>query len=96
MNAKGKTQPEPVLAPFTAAAGDEHRHLAMWVVYDRPSDHPEHFVARCWRIEPGKTLPTADVLLAPTLEGVRQALPGGLTRLDRAEGDDPVVVETWI
>jgi len=35
-------------------------------------------------------------LLFPSLEATRSALPPGLHRLNRAPGDDPVIVETWM
>lgn len=67
--------------------------LPIWVVYDHPTDWPDHFVARLWVGE----RPTGDMLLAFDIEVIRQTLAEkGLTRLDRMEGDDPNIAETWL
>lgn len=66
--------------------------LALWVVYDSPIDLPGRFVARKWHNE----TPTAELIQGTTLDELRSRLPGGLYRLDRAETDDPKIVETWI
>lgn len=70
--------------------------MDMWVVYERPRDYPEGFVARCHRITPGHTWPTPDAVFAKTLEEVRELLPFGLYRLPRNPCDDACIVETWI
>ena len=67
--------------------------LAIWVVYDHPSNWPDWYVARCWK---GET-PTGDMMLNRDLDDLRDALEQkGLVHLDRMEGDDPVILETWI
>jgi hypothetical protein len=67
--------------------------LSIWVVYDHPSDFPDHYVARLWE---GET-PTSVVLIHRDLERLRERLERlGLVHLDRMEGDDPVVLETWL
>lgn len=71
--------------------------LSIWTVYDHPDDYPHGFVAR--RHEPqrdGTTVPTADVVFAPTLDAVRAKLPPELYRLEREPGDAPSIVESWI
>lgn len=70
--------------------------LEQWVIYERPADHPDHFVVRRWIIIPGKALPTDELHLADTLEEARAFIPPGLTRMVRSPGDDPVIVEVWI
>jgi hypothetical protein len=66
--------------------------LEIWTVYDSPIDLPGRFVARKWVLEK----PTNELLQDQTLEGLRNKLPPGLTRLARATQDDPKIVETWI
>lgn len=78
------------LQMYAQAAGD----LLVWTIYEKPSDHPAFFVARPHSSRRGA--PVAFVLLAPTLDGVRELLPPGLTRLPRDPTDDPVIVESWI
>lgn len=67
--------------------------LPIWVVYDHPTDLPDHFVARLWVGEE----PTPNLVMAKDLELVREALLDmGLTRLDRRPEDDPKILETWL
>jgi hypothetical protein len=50
-----------------------------------------------WLVEAGGALvATGKIVTAPTLDGVRAALPPGLIRFPRQDGDDPCIVETWI
>ena len=70
--------------------------LSMWTVYDRPPDYPDAFVAR--RFEIGtEPMPTDDVILASELEQLRTAFRrAGLTVLERFDGDEDHIVETWM
>lgn len=66
--------------------------IVLWVVYDSPIDLPGRFVARKWINE----TPTPELLQGKTLEELRNRLPAGLFRIERAESDDPRIVETWV
>lgn len=66
--------------------------LALWTVYDSPTDLPGRFVARKWLLDQ----PTNDLLEDKTLDGLRAKLPPGLTCLARSPQDDPKIVETWV
>lgn len=66
--------------------------LEIWTVYENPRDYPGMFVARKFILDK----PTDDVQVAPTLEGLRDRLPSGLTCLTRHPTDDPCIVETWL
>lgn len=71
--------------------------LKMWTVYNHPSDFPNSYVARLFRIGAGQAIATATVLLSDDLELLRKDLASaGLVRLSRAEGDDSVILETWL
>lgn len=71
--------------------------LSMWTVYDRPHDFPHCFVARRFELVGGNAHATQDTIIGPTLEAVRQRLDAmGLHCITRSEGDDPVIVETWL
>ena len=72
--------------------------LEMFVVYERPLDHPEHFVMRRWLIgaEKGKPTPTDYFVLGETLEEVRNSIPPHCVRLERDPNDEPQIVECWI
>jgi len=67
----------------------------MWVIYARPKDHPDGYIARLWQ---GST-PTAETIPGDQLEAVRlgiaERMPGA-QRLGRQPGDDPVIVEVWL
>lgn len=67
--------------------------IDIWVVYDHPTDFPDHYVARLWR---GET-PTTIGIIDRDLERLRDRLEGmGLVKLMPQEGDDPVILETWL
>ena len=71
--------------------------LVMWTVYNRPTDYPEHCVARRWEIGEGEATPTWLVIVAPDLATLRAHLGNmGLYCLPRHESDEPQIVETWL
>lgn len=72
--------------------------LRLWCVTHRPSDLPGvEYAARRWELAvDGVHHATADVLTGSSLAAVREQLPPGLTRLERAPDDDPVIVEVWL
>lgn len=72
-----------------------NNQLSIWAVYERPLDYPEKFVARRWVATPQPSA-TNDVLLADDLDSLRKLLPPGLEQMPRQQGDDPVIVESWI
>jgi hypothetical protein len=63
------------------------------VVYNSLLDFPGKYVARLWDIH---NRPTAYVMLKDTLDEIRAGIPETMVRLDRAETDDPVIVESWL
>ncbi|RBB38872.1 hypothetical protein DPV79_15950 [Burkholderia reimsis] len=73
--------------------------FSMWVIYERPRDYPEQYVARRLRANSGGGVITlrGDVILGDTLDEVRARLkPFGLHRIARDPRDEPQVVETWL
>jgi hypothetical protein len=68
--------------------------LSIWTVYDHPSDYPHCYVARQFIGEKS----TNSVMVSADLERLREILlvDMGLTRLERDERDDPVILETWL
>lgn len=67
--------------------------LSIWVIYDHPDDCPHEFCARRHEV-PGKG--TQDVIVFE-LEGLRLFFrTAGLVCVCRQEGDDKVIVESWI
>lgn len=74
--------------------------LAQWVIYDHPSDYPEHVVVREWHIFAGDDVRAcASVYRCDSLSQARQyinAIDFNLVRIPRDPTDDPVILETWI
>lgn len=70
--------------------------VPMLVVYQCPEDFPGMYVCRVWE---GKGChPTDTVLVKKSLEEVRAEIKavGFILKFPRAEGDDPVILETWM
>lgn len=66
----------------------------MYVVYDHPKDHPEYYVVRRWV---GETADDRFFMQSRHLDCIREMLVSmRLTPLARKDGDDPVIVETWL
>jgi hypothetical protein len=72
--------------------------LAMWTVYKHPRDYPDKFVARRFDVDGDGPKPSASIIIAPDLDQLRDILERDLhlVCLSRNEGDDPVIVETWL
>lgn len=70
--------------------------LPMWVIYDRPADHPDWAIARLWYSLPAPE-PTESILRAEKVSHLRIYFRQcGFTYLARSEGDDPKIVESWM
>jgi len=71
--------------------------LPMWVLYDHPTDMPDHFVLRLWD---GMTnMPTKYIFPAPSLEGIDaqcQSIPGRFYLMERFEDDDPKIMGVYL
>lgn len=76
--------------------------LDMWTIYEKPRDHPEHYVARRWSVATTRgscmVVPrmSPEVMLGETLDAVRRQLPPGLVNIMRRPEDDPCIVEVWL
>lgn len=68
------------------------RKMPVIVVYDKPNDFPDKFVARLFDLDQ----PTVMVMLDNSLHRLRKRLPMGLIQMQRSFGDDSSIVETWI
>lgn len=66
------------------------------VVYRKPKDYPDAYVARVW--EGARNLPTNTLIKRETLQEIRKDLraAGFTTQLTPAAGEDPVIVEIWL
>lgn len=70
--------------------------LNLWTIYDKPADYPLGFAARRFEIQGGHAVATLDARYGPDLDSVRRQIPGDLYRIERSDGDDPCIVETWL
>lgn len=71
--------------------------INMWVIYDHPSDYPDWFFARRFRVGDREINPTGEIRYEKDLETLRERFAkDGMTCITRHETDDPVIVETWI
>jgi hypothetical protein len=70
--------------------------MAMWTIYDRPSDHPYSYVACHWGVTSGD-IATQHQIFSDNLQWLRAHMMGlGLVRLLRHDEDDPSIVESWL
>lgn len=69
----------------------------MWVVYEKPLDYPNSWVARRWAIYE-VLQPTPEMLIiSPSLEVLEDILRRyGLLKLAPMPDDEPHIVATWI
>jgi hypothetical protein len=72
--------------------------VALWVIYDHPTDFPDHFVVRKWNRMGGSTTLAEGLNCwqACSLEEARRFIPPEAINIGRLKQDDPVIVEVWI
>jgi len=73
-----------------------NENISQFAIYDHPSDYPDHFVVREWRVKNGQVEATEECWLTKTIEDARALIPNGFYNIGRWTGDDPVIVEVWI
>lgn len=73
--------------------------FTVWVIYAKPKDFPNHYVARAqhMNLESKDILFDETALVAETPDPLRIKLHlMGRNKIERMEGDDPCILETWI
>lgn len=76
-------------------AAREMAFLPIVTIYDRPSDHPDGFIARLF-VAGNVEIPTL-ITVTGSLEDIQDKLMEvGLTKMNRATEDDPKIVEIWL
>jgi len=71
--------------------------LPMIVIYEKPLDFPDKYVARLWNICGGDGRPTEVAVTGETLDEIRGKIPfQTMIPIGRFTEDDPHVVEVWI
>lgn len=77
--------------------------LEIYAVYRYPSDYPDKFVVRRWRVKPPHVATGEERIeyekfpcaVVDTLQAARAAIPEGLAYLPRTPDEDPAILETW-
>lgn len=71
--------------------------FVVWTLYYHPRDFPEFIVCRGSVAINGRPVPMAFACLYESIEHARADLARlGLVRFVRQEGDDPVIIESWM
>jgi hypothetical protein len=72
--------------------------VRMWVVYDHPSDYPDHFVARLHEADASGSRPTGSIVQSDDLAKLRDVLAFEmrLVCLTRDPTDDAKIMEVWL
>ena len=70
--------------------------IPMAVIYDSPKDFPGMYLCRIW--EGAGCHPTNTIMQKNSLDEMREDLQaaGFMIRFPRADGDDPVILDTWM
>lgn len=66
--------------------------LPIIVLYEKPIDYPEHYVARLFNGDK----PTKMVVLKENLQELRRTIPVQMVRINKSEIDDSKIVESYI
>lgn len=75
----------------------EGAFLAVWVIYERPKDHPQGYVLRCQWVMKDKTIKLDHIAwYAKDADDLRSIVPPGLVRIGHQSNEDPCILETWI
>lgn len=70
--------------------------LAIWTVYDHPSDYPNAFVAHLSEVDATGAV-SGFAIFSENLDELRAALASqGLIKLTRSQEDDPKIIEVWL
>lgn len=68
----------------------------MWIVFEKPDDYPNSWVARRWLVY-DVPQPTPEHLISPSLDVLEDVLLRmGFAKLARSPEDDPAVLSTWV
>lgn len=76
---------------------DTNDGLTIWVIFDRPKDYPEYFVARKFIYKDGGMQATSLIFKNKEIENIRTNFRAkGFSPIPRQVDDDPVIIESWI
>lgn len=81
---------------FGWAQMNDRKSLSMWAVYAHPTDFPDHFVARLFIVNKSSPKPTDKIIVADSINRLREYMPPNLHVVPRHEYDDPKIIEIWM
>jgi hypothetical protein len=84
-----------LVEPLVTTADLPHRFPSQYVVYAHPTDFPNGYVLREWLITPQGTI-AGEAWSAPTLTGLREALPDDAQLIAGQDPTEPKVIEVWM
>lgn len=73
--------------------------LAVYTIYDHPTDFPQGYIARLFLVSSDGPVPTDEAFADAHLDEVRQwiqRVAPGAVRIPRSPEDDPAILETWL
>lgn len=72
------------------------KEMPMICIYKNPSDFPDKYVARLFRICPGgDVVATRFVMVDDDYHRIAPAIPLGMMKLSKHMLDDPCIIESW-
>ncbi|MHB8061279.1 MAG: hypothetical protein ACYDG2_01390 [Ruminiclostridium sp.] len=88
-----QNKPDMILETFVGIKLNTMSNVPIIAVYKNPKDYSDKFIGRLWDIN---NKATNFVVVADTIEKIRELVPQNLTRIPRSEKDDPVIVEVYL
>lgn len=71
--------------------------LAIYTIFNNPTDYPGKMVVRKFTAIAGKVIPSAEPLcICDTLQECRAQIPQGLILTARSPEDDHAIIESWL
>ncbi|WP_201714147.1 hypothetical protein [Rossellomorea arthrocnemi] len=83
--------PDRLISSFDEVSFSDYK-MPIICIYSSPRDYQGMFVARLFDLNQ----PTHTILMRPSLETIRNEIPGRFSLVPKAKGEDSTIVETWI
>ena len=74
----------------------DYNDFNLITIYCNPTDYPNKYVARLFKVEPNKLILTNYITIADTLQSIRKTLPTIMYKVDKLVDDDDCIVETYM
>jgi hypothetical protein len=87
---------EDIFGYLTPIMQDGNSVLSIITLYEKPSDYPEKYVARLWLVRKGIVQSTDIIMLADTLDELKQRIPAYMQFMNRETNDDPKILGVYL